>query len=59
MKCIHCGVHYSYYASPEHAARKSCRGSKSGYHDFKEVGFYYWYLIYDFFDCKKNKINII
>ena len=53
MKCIHCGVNYSYYTNAEHAARKSCRYSKSGYHEFTELGIYYWCLICDFLSCKK------
>ena len=53
MKCIHCGVNYSYYTNAEHAARKSCRHSKSGYHEFTELGIYYWCLICDFLSCKK------
>ena len=57
MKCIYCGVSYSYYNSPEHAARKSCRHSKSGYHDFIDVLPYYFELILETLTCKKKPIN--
>ena len=46
--CIHCGVARSYYFSNEHASRKSCRKSKSGYHDFS--GIIYYYFISKFFN---------
>ena len=32
--CIHCGISRSYYHSNEHANRKSCQMSDSGYHSF-------------------------
>ena len=32
--CIWCGIPFSYYSSPEHAGRQSCKESDSGYHEF-------------------------
>ena len=50
MKCIHCGVNYSYYNGPKHASRQSCRVSPSGYHAFVSNWDWFW----SFFDCKKS-----
>ena len=55
MNCIHCtqcGVGYTYYNGPEHAGRRSCRTSISGYHDFKS---YYWDWICDFLNCRSRQ----
>ncbi len=57
MKCIHCGVSYSYYNSPEHAGRQSCRYSKSKYHEFIYDICYYWTWILDMVNCKKITPN--
>lgn len=50
--CCHCGCPYNHYYNINHASRKSCRLSNSGYHFFKNK-----YLIYikEFFTkfCKK------
>ena len=38
MYCTDCGVPQSYYISPEHSQRQSCRNSCSGYHRFESIG---------------------
>lgn len=38
MYCTDCGVPQSYYISPKHAKRPSCRNSIDGYHRFESVG---------------------
>lgn len=47
MKCIHCGVRYSYYSNFQHASRNSCRVSYDGYHRF--ISTWEWFL--SLFDC--------
>lgn len=32
--CCHCYCPYDYYCNIKHASRRSCKVSKSGYHDF-------------------------
>lgn len=39
--CNDCGCPYSYYSNVEHASRKSCKVSKSGYHYFNNK-----YIVY-------------
>ncbi len=54
--CVHCGISRDYYVSSEHAYRKNCRISNSGYHTFKSWISYFFSQCID--SLKKRKYNI-
>lgn len=47
MRCRHCGVEDSYYNSVEHAQRRSCLVSETGYHEFVSSSWYAVMMVYD------------
>ena len=46
MRCRHCGVSADYYSNIEHAQRRSCLVSESGYHEFVTSGCYAFIMVY-------------